>query len=344
MKQRSPTSEGLRAMLHRPTFGLAEIAWRWSFGSAVCLLLAFAFVEYLNTLPVSRGDLALLGTGQPKLISQAVAHVFRGSALRAIETVFVVGLALGAAWVIVASLARAVTIEALVAYFRDAEDSVSVLGGKKEWRWSALLALNLFRAVATLVAIAACIAAVLLGAAATSSANPSPGSALLIFLAVTILVWFVWSMLNWLFSLAAIFVVADGHDAFSAIVEAVDFCRTHAGSILAVGTGFGLAHLAIFVIVSTVVAFPLGFAAILPNGVVLGSVLLVALLYFALSDFLYVGRLAAYVAIRELPEALSTLEASTRPLDSSQHSALSIQPGAVVDQSELILSDIPASI
>ena len=49
----------------------------------------------------------------------------------------------------------------------------------------------------------------------------------------------------------------------------------------------------VFVVASSAVAFPLGFAEVLPGGMVFGGVLLVTLLYFAVVDFLYVGRLAA---------------------------------------------------
>src|SRR5258706_5076714 len=99
MTRPSPALEGFRVIFSRPSFGLAETAWRWSFGAAGGLLLGFSFLEYLGTLPVSRADLLLLRTAQPVLISRAVQHIFRGSASRAIETATVLALALGVAWV-----------------------------------------------------------------------------------------------------------------------------------------------------------------------------------------------------------------------------------------------------
>src|SRR6266478_3272911 len=56
MKRRSPTLEGFQALFRLPALGLAEIAWRWSFGLAVTALLAFSFREYLSTLPVTGGN------------------------------------------------------------------------------------------------------------------------------------------------------------------------------------------------------------------------------------------------------------------------------------------------
>jgi len=73
-------------------------------------------------------------------------------------------------------------------------------------------------------------------------------------------------------------------------------------------------------------------------------VLLVTLLYFAVTDFLYMGRLAAYVAMVEMPDAPVSAETTQPPLpqagtyfDSGTHSS------PAVDSTELILSDVPAN-
>lgn len=344
MKSRSPTLEGFRAILQSPSFGLAEIAWRWSFGAAASLLLGFSFFEYLDTLPVSRGDLLLLRTTQPALVSQAVQHIFHGSALRVIETAVILALTLGVAWVVIASLARAATIKALLAHFRDKNISTSNQPEKKNWHLRSLYMLNGFRFGTTLAAAVGLLAAVLLGGAVSRPDNPAPGSALLIVLTIAILVWVSWSTLNWFLLLAGIFVVADGQNTLGAIAAAVGLCRTRPGSVFAAGTWFGLAHLTAFAVASSVVAFPLGLASILPAGVVLGGVLLVTLLYFAVADFLYVGRLAAYVAIVELPDAAVSTETSPPLLPQGrEYPDPSIQSRPAVDATELILSDAPAN-
>jgi len=344
MTRRSPILEGFRAIFRRPSFGLAEIAWRWSFGAAAGLLLAFSFFQYLDTLPVSKGDLLLLRTSQPVLISRALLHILRGSAFRVVETGVMLVLTLGTAWIVVASLARAATLNALLAHFRERAVSTSAQEVEKHWRLRSLFALNSFRLGTTLAATVGCLAAVLLGGAVTRPSDPAPGSALLVFLTMTLLVWFAWSTLNWFFSLAAVFVVADCEDTFGAIAAAVDLCRTRSGSVFAAGTWFGLAHLTAFVIASSVVAFPLGFAAVLPAGVVLGGVLLVTLIYFAITDFLYMGRLAAYVAIAEMPDTPAAAEIAPPLLPhGGAHLDRNIHSSPAVDASELILSDVPGS-
>jgi hypothetical protein len=332
MKRRSPTLEGFRAMFRRPSLGMAEIAWRWSFGGAAGLLLTFSFLEYLDTLRVSTSDLFLLRSRQPFLISQAIAHIFRGSAPRMVAATILLASALAIAWIWIGSFGRAATVRAIVSYFKE-------LGADRPerpagWGLRSLVGLNFFRVGATLAAAVGWLGALLLAGFASPKADPSPGSAMLIFLTMVMLVGMAWSVVNWFLSLAAVFAVGDGHDTFGAISAAVDLCRVRTGSVLAAGTWFGLAHLVAFFVASSLVAFPLAFARVLPAGVVLGGVLLVTLLYFAVADFLYVGRLAAYVFIVERPEPPPVPEVTAPPLDSSP------QPATGVDQEEIILSDL----
>jgi hypothetical protein len=344
MKPRSPTLEGFGAIFRRPSLGLAEIAWRWSFGAAATLLLAFSFFTFLDTLPVGKAELLMLRTGQPLLIWRALAHVFRGSAFRVVETTVLLALTLSVAWIVIASLGRAATMSALLAHFRETDVSAQKNVEKNNWNLTSLFALNLFRVGATLAAAVGCFAAVLLAGAASRPANPAPGSAALIFFAVIMLVWFAWSTLNWFLSLAAVFVVANGEDAFGAIAAAVDLSRTRPGSLFAAGTWFGLAHTTAFILASSVMALPLDFAPYLPKGVVLGGVLSITLLYFAVADFLYVGRLAAYVATLQIPES----QVSAAPVPPALPPAgtrldPNLRPSSAVDASELILSDLPAT-
>jgi hypothetical protein len=329
MARPSPPLQGFRVIFSRPSFGLAEIAWRWSFAAAASFLLGFSFFEYLDTLPVSPSDLLLLQTAQPALISRAVQHIFRGSAWRVMETAAVLALTLGIAWVVVASLGRAATIRALLDHFHENNISKSSQPDRKQWRLRSLLMLNSFRFATTLAAIVGSLAAVLLGRAASAPDAPAP--ALLIILTIALMIWLAWSTLNWFLSLAGIFVVADGEDTFGALGATVNLCRTRPGPVFAVGTWFGLAHIAAFAVASSVVAFPLGLASLLPGEVVLGGVLLITLLYFALADFLYVGRLGAYLAIIEMPPAPAIIETAPPTL-----------PSSAIDASELILSDLPA--
>lgn len=138
MKPRSPTLEGFRAIFRRPSFGLAEIAWRWSFGVAAALLLAFSFFTFLDTLPVGKSDLLLLRSRQPFLIFRAMAHIVRGSAFRAVGAGIVLALTLGAAWIVLASFGRAATVNALIAYFRESGVCAPERQERSSWRLRSL--------------------------------------------------------------------------------------------------------------------------------------------------------------------------------------------------------------
>jgi len=332
-------------MFQRPAFGLAEIAWRWSFGAAAVMLAAISFFEYLDTLTVARGDLLLLRTRQPALISEVIRHALRGSGLRFVAAIIVLSLALLIGWTVIAALARAATINALLDYLRQQFQASGLNTDEKlsrDWSLGSLLGLNFLRAGGTLAAMMGFVAAIILGGVASHADNSAPVLALLITLAVMLLVWLVWSMVNWFLSLAPIFVVRDGRDILAALAASIDLCRSHAGAVFAAGTWFGLAHVAAFFVATTAVAFPLGLASVLPRGVTLGGVLLVTLLYFAVVDFLYMGRLAAYVAMVELPGSAAVESPNLLPPDRGRPSVLSIPPTSAVDPDELILSDLPA--
>ena len=75
----SPTAEGFRAAFRRPLLTLAEIIWRWMVGATAATLAVFGLFEYLDTLPVTNGELLFLRTRHPYLVGEAIAHIFRGS-------------------------------------------------------------------------------------------------------------------------------------------------------------------------------------------------------------------------------------------------------------------------
>jgi hypothetical protein len=322
MARRSPTLIGFKTAFTRPSFALAEIAWRWSVGFAIASLLMFAAIEYLDSLPVTYSEQLLFRTRQPGLIFRALSHILHGSSLRLMIAGLLLSITLSAAWILLASLGRGATVNGLLGLLQQAEEEA------RPFHLRSLIGLNFLRLGLTLAAAIGCISAVLLGGAVSPSDNPSPGGAMLICLFVVMLIALAWSVLNWFLSLSAVFIVADGRDTFSAISSAVGFCRDHLGPLIATNTWFGVAHMVALSIASSAVAFPLAFAGLLPKAVVLGGMLLVVLLYFAVVDFLYVGRLAAHIAILLEPEAVPVEEVAA--------------PFTVgIDHTELILSDLP---
>jgi hypothetical protein len=334
MKPPSPTLEGFRTISRVPSLGFAEIAWRWSFAVAVGAFLIFGALQFLDTLPVTAGEIALLRTRQPALVARAISHIVHGSAPRAIAAAIVIAFCVAIAWVFVASLGRAAGIKAMLDHFRVGWNSPQKTG----WRLSSMMGLNLFRVTTTLSAVVACLGALLVAGAWSPGKGPSPGIAALLFFTAAALIISVWSVLNWFLSLAAIFAAGEGRDTFGALASSVDLFRSHCGPMLAVSTWFGLAHAGAFFLFSVMAMIPIALTKALPARAVLLGVLVVVLLYFAVVDFLRVGRLAGYLYISHGPEPVSLV-----PTPQLFGGPPPLAPSARVDQDELILSDLSAN-
>ncbi len=357
----SPTAEGFRAAFRRPSLTLAEIIWRWTVGATATALFAFGLFEYLQTLPVTNGELLFLRTRHPYLVGEAIAHILRGSLSRAVMASLTAALMLVVLWMIAGAVGRIATVRALLDYFRrDIASNVSagatnagagdheitsnreitndgerdVSSNVSTTAFPALLRLQFLRVAIALAALFGFAGSAILAGFASPAANPQPGLALSIFLLMACLVAFLWWALNWLLSLGSMFAVRDGEDTIGAIVGAVACCRERTGAVLAVSTWSGLAHMVVFVVASTVATVPLAFSGIVPWRLVVAADMVVTLGYFAVADWLYVARLAGYVCIAETPQELLTTPSPPSP-------PIPTPLQTTIDRNELILSDVP---
>jgi hypothetical protein len=333
MPRVSPTLEGFRASFRRPSLTLAEIAWRWTVGGVGWALVFFWLIEFLNTLPVTRGDAALLSTRQPLLVGRAIEHILRGSMNRAVLAALPGFIAVSLLWIVSASIGRAATVRALLEYFRrDSASSASTAtpGSIEPQSWRSLVGLNFLRVALSLAAILAIVGASILASFVSSEAHPKPGLVFIFFLPLAGLICIAWPALNWLLSLASIFAVRDGEDTLGAISCAVAFFRERSGPVFAVGTWTGLAHLVAFSFATTAVSVPLAFMQVVPWRLVIAGVFLITLAYFAVVDWLYMARLAGCVCIAEMPDALPPSAPMPAP-----------PPQTSIDREEPILSDVP---
>ena len=335
----SPTVEGFRAAFRRPSLTLAEITWRWIVGATALALFLFGLFEYINTLPVTNGELLMLRTRQPYLVWQAIAHMLRGSLNRVVMSWIVAGSMLGLLWIIAASVGRIATVRGLLEYFatRISEGGSSYAGEKDvasniSTNGIALVRINFLRAVLFLAALFGFVGAAILASFVSPDSDPQPGLAFVVFLPFAALICLITWALNWLLSLAGIFAVRDGEDAVGSISAAVTLCRERIGPVFAVSTWTGLAHIIAFVVASTVASTLIGVATLLPWRFVVLTVAFVTLLYFAFADWLYTARLAGYICITEMPEAVAAPLYQTPAAPPLQ---------TTIDREEPILSDVP---
>ena len=242
-------------------------------------------------------------------------------------------LALSILWIIAASTGRVATVRSLLDYFRrDTAGNAAFELPRRSSSFSfrSLIRLNFLRVVVALAAMLAFVGAAILVRFVSSDAHPRPGLAFILFLPLAAVIGVLWSALNWVLSLACIFSVRDGADALGALSAAVSFFRERMGPVFAVSIWIGLAHLTALSVAGTAVSLPLAFIHLAPTRLVTAAMILVTLVYFGVADWLYIVRLAGYVCIAEMPEAL----ANSAPLPTSP-------PQTSIDRDEPILSDVP---
>ena len=344
----SPTAEGFRAALRRPLLTFAEISWRWVVGATATLLFFFGLLEFLNTLPVTSGELLFLRSRQPFLVAQALAHILRGSVARGLISLIIAAVLMALLWIIAASAGRIATVGAMVEYFRErfagpnaaigsrAESESEITSNVSPGRqFLTLYRLNFLRVALAVAAIVGVIGAGVVAGFASTPQHPRPAMASLVFIPLVGVICIIGYALNWLLSLAAVFAVRDGEDVIGAIAAAAALCRERTAAVMAVGTWTGLAHLVVFVGASTIVGFPLGLAGLLPWRLVALGLIVVTLAYFAVADWLYTARLAGYVCIAEMPESLL----APPPIEAPSPQPPPLE--STIDRDEPILSDIP---
>jgi hypothetical protein len=329
MNALSPASHGLGLAFRRPAIAFAEIAWRWSFVAAVWVLGIMFLYEYMDSLPVTQADRLLLRTREPELVARAIHRIFEGSAFRFTVAGIVLAIGLTVAWIVLASLGRIATVRSVTDEFgltRAAKESGALLS---------LFGLNFLRTGLMLAALAAAIGAMLIASSFWASTHVPAAEASQLFFLLLFSISMAWAALNWLLSASAIFVVADGHRALAAISDTVRLCRERPGPVFTAGVFFGAAHVAAFVVASGAAFMALGALASIPASFVWLTQLILMMAYCAIADFLYTGRLAAYVLIIRGEEAAQILGPPTVPTfpPSDTRSA--------VDQDELILGDVP---
>jgi hypothetical protein len=330
MRSASPTAEGFRLIFRQPAIPLAEIAWRWSFALAFWFLSASFLLEYADSLPANRLDRLLLGTHQPALILRALQRIVHGSALRFTDGGIVLAIGLLVTWIVLSSLGRVATLKAMM----DALEITSSSDTRRK-TVSSLLALNFLRAASALAAIVAAVGAVLIASGVWASTHISASGAARLWLFLLLLVWTAWAMLNWILSTSSLFVAVDRVNALTAISSTLGWYRDRLGSVLAAGIWFGLIHGGAFLTACSAVFTVLSMAQVLGAGPTLFLEILIIAAYCAIADLLYIGRLTAYLAIIRRGDSIDLWEPEAPPPMSP------LTERTAIDQSELILSDIP---
>jgi hypothetical protein len=263
------------------------MAWRWAFGAAAWMLVLLALWIWLDSLPVSRADQFLLGSGAPALIGRAITHIFAGTTARLLRAFAVLLPGFVLLWTVSAATGRAAILRTLVP-----ESPLS---------WRTLLAVSFLRAMiavaATIGIVAACIAFVRVSAPAPP-AEGRPDAALALFFTLIFTVFICWSVVNWFLAIAPIYAIRSRGLGQTLSATLANF-RENTGKWFWVGGMFGFIHLGLFVVFSGIATMPLGVASVVPRLFTLLAIAVITLAYFALADAVHVLRFVAYLAMAE---------------------------------------------
>jgi hypothetical protein len=312
---------GIRAVVRRPALVLGEVAWRWAFGAAAWTLVIIAVRRILAHVDITQAELLLARHSDVFLIADAGAHIVVQVLPQLARECLVLAPAIAVLWIAAATLGRAITLDALMATpvilseaWREVGDAEPKAPGAfasapaARPHFGRITLLHLLRAVFTLATLIAYFGALFLTGLAMPAQNPIARA--LVGILVAALIGFFWSVVNWFLALAPIWIVRVGHPALRSIADSVDLLRRGPGPYLGVASRFGFLRAA--ALAAAFVAALLASRATPATSIAL--CVGIALIYFAVADFLYIARLAALVALDESSQ-LSAV--SSQPIDTA---------------------------
>jgi hypothetical protein len=291
---------GFRTVRENPALIFAEIAWRWAFGAAAWILVILTVRTILEGIDVSAAEVAVARSNDAYLIADAIVRILVQVLPRLAHAMLVVVPALSVFWVATATIGRAATLHALfpAVILSEAEVKPSERFSREQPRPSrrtstlSLISVNVLRTIFTLATLLAYFGTVLL-----VSAQFTPDLAPALLLAWLCLAFFVgclWGIVNWFLALAPIFIVREGFGVGKAISASLGLYRDARREYMAIASWFGLFRGAalLFAIAAGSVVVAAGSVRL-----ALAWSIVVALAYFAFADYLYIARLAAFVAL-----------------------------------------------
>lgn len=292
--------QGLRAIRRDPAVFLLEILWRWSFAAMAVLIVFFAGVVLLDKMHTDSLT-RVLQTKDPRMIGTTMLFTWLLLGVKAIVAMIVVPLAIALVWTCFAAAARRITARRLRA--------------AAPLRFGAMLMLQFVRAFSTWIAYMLLLGGVVLALRfATSGSSYNPVTFYIVASTVVASIVVLWLVLNWYFSIAAIF-GREGQSFPGAFRHGRSIVRAQRSDFAGTGLIFLMLRLILLALVIAICGLSSDMQVTAPESYAL-LVMIVALVYFAVSDVLYVWRMASYVALAaamEEEDVIVQLERSVRP-------------------------------
>ena len=303
-KPPNPITQGLRAVTRDPAIFLVEILWRWSFAILACLLVAGVGAMLLGPLHVGHAWDTAWRSRDPQRMGQLVLAVLLLLGMKAIVIAAIaVPLSIALLWGIFSALGRFVTVKRLRT-------------GLTSLRFRSIFALQLLRAFIGWLCLVLLFAA-MFGEALIATRGPQPDLLLyyLMVLPSVVVISSFWLTVNWYFSLAAIF-GREGQSFRGALRQARQTVRQQRSDFAGTGFVYLLFRVVVLLIATAICGLTSGMVGSSPQSY-FTLLIIVSLAYFAIADFLYMARMAAYLALAAAhvdPAAGPTLVATSSAL------------------------------
>ncbi|MGH9637896.1 MAG: hypothetical protein ACRD72_23920 [Candidatus Angelobacter sp.] len=283
-KPPNPITQGLRAIMRDPAIFLVEILWRWSFAILACLLVVGVGLMLLGPLHIGHQWDSAVRSRDPQRMAQLIVAVVLLLGIKVIVIATLgVPLAIALIWGILSALGRFVTVKRLRA-------------GLTSLSFGSIFALQLLRGFVGWFSFVLLLAATV-GEMLIATHGPQPDLLLyyLMMLPSVILISAFWLTVNWYLSLAAIF-GREGQSFRGALREARQTVSQQRSDFPGTGFVFLLFRTVILLIVVVICGLASGMEGTAPQSYFV-LLMVVSLAYFAIADFLYMARMAAYLAL-----------------------------------------------
>jgi hypothetical protein len=282
-KPPNPVTQGLRQVTRDPVIFLVEIVWRWSFALLACLLVAAVGLLLLGPLHVGPTWDTAWRSRDPQRMGQLVFTILLILGTKAIIAAIAIPIAVAFLWAILSGLGRFVTIKRLRT-------------GLSSLRLRSILALQFLRAFVSWFSLMLMFAATF-GEALVASRGPKPDLLLYYFMMMpsVVLISALWLTVNWYLSLAAIF-GRESQSFRGAIRQARQAVRLQRSDFAGTGFVFMLFRTVVLLVATAICGLTSGMVGSSPQAYFV-LLTVVSLTYFAVADFLYMARMAAYLAL-----------------------------------------------
>jgi hypothetical protein len=282
-KPPNPITQGLRTVSRDPLIFMLEILWRWLFGLLTGLLVFGVGIILLGPLPIGNRWAATWNSHDPQIIGSFLVAIILLLGSKLIVAAALLPIAIALMWAILSSAGRGITVKRLRA-------------GMPSLRFRSIMALQFLRSFLTWFCFVLLIAAIV-GEALIATRGPKPDLVQYYLMASPSIIFIsgFWVVMNWYLSLAAIFGL-EGQTFRGALRQTRQIVARQRSDFAGTGFVFLLFRILLLVVALAICGLFSRSAGTAPQSYVT-LVTVVALSYFAISDFLYMARMAAYLAL-----------------------------------------------